>query len=324
MSVLYVAEQGAVLRRVSQRLVVSKGGEDLEERAAFLLERVLVFGNVQITTQAMAMLLENGTELSLFSTNGRLRGTLSSPAAHNVLLRLAQFDAWRNGERRVQLGRSFVVGKLRNQRAVLQRYRRNRGLKSTEAEDTLARLILEAAQATDLKNLMGLEGLGGRVYFQMLRQVFPPEVGFNGRKRRPPPDPANALLSLGYSLLGTELGGLLEGLAFDPHLGFLHGVSYGRLSLALDLLEEFRSPVVDVFTAELLNKGVFRVGDFTEMEGEQVHLRPEALRRYFVSYEAHLRGEGRRTEWRIVMRQQAEKLRRCVFEGEEYEPYAWQ
>ncbi len=321
MAVIYVAEQGAVLRRVSQRLVVAKGGVVLEERPAFSLERVLLFGNVQVTTQTLAFLLEQGAEVSFFSLKGRLRGTLTAPKARNVLLRLAQFDAWRDPVRRLALAGSFVAGKIRNQRAVLQRYQRNRGLDLGETVAGLGELAGRAGVAADHLELMGLEGLAARSYFQAWRRILPGEFGFGSRERRPPPDPVNALLSLGYALLGAELGSLLEGLAFDPCLGYLHGIRYGRLSLALDLLEEFRAPVVDVFTGELLNKGILQAADF-QVEGGGCRLTPVGLKRFFPLYEERLRGEGGRSNWRGTVRLQAGKLRDAVLEGGEYQSHA--
>ncbi len=320
MAVLYVAEQGAVLRRVSQRLLVAKGGTVLEERTAFSLERVLLFGNVQATTQTLALLLENGTEVGFFSLSGRLRGTLTSPKARNVILRLAQFDAWRDPVRRLALARSFVAGKVRNLRTIIQRYQRSRGLDFTEQVESLGGSLDQVVGAADLDRLRGVEGMASRIYFQALRRAMPEGLGFSGRERRPPPDPVNALLSLGYSLLSAELGSLLEGLAFDPHVGYLHGIRYGRLSLALDLVEEFRAPLVDTFVGELLNKDMVGPDDFTTTEGRGCRLTPDAFRLFFRQYEERMRGGGDR--WRNALRRQAEELRAALLEGEEYRPYA--
>ena len=150
-------------------------------------------------------------------------------------------------------------------------------------------------------------------------------VGFPGRKRRPATDPANSLLSLGYVMVGNELGSLLEARGFDPAIGFLHGVRYGRKSLALDIVEPFRQPVVDRLTLRLLNLGQLKPGDFEG--GEQgLRLHPEALKRYFELYDEQLRspseGEGSPT-WRDRLKHQVDVLREMVMAGEPAPFYQW-
>jgi CRISPR-associated protein Cas1 len=150
-------------------------------------------------------------------------------------------------------------------------------------------------------------------------------VAFPGRKKRPATDPANSLLSLGYVMLTNEIASLFEARGFDPYVGFMHGLRYGRKSLALDIVEPFRQPVVDRLTLRLLNLGRISPDDFEG--GEQgLRLQPEALKRYFSEYEAHLRspseGEGSPT-WRLQLRQQADALREMVMSGKVQPLYTW-
>jgi CRISPR-associated protein Cas1 len=147
-------------------------------------------------------------------------------------------------------------------------------------------------------------------------------MGFEKRQRRPPRDPLNALLSFGYVLVGNELQALLHGMGFDPYLGFYHQLDYGRPSLALDLLEEFRPALVDRFSVKLLNLGVLRRADFAGDAQRGLYLGQEAKKRYFEAYETELTtpfavDDGQATH-RQLFRRQAERLARAV-KGEE--PY---
>ncbi len=244
MANLYLTEQGAVLRKTGDRLIVEKEGEVLLEVPCLKLDAVLVFGNVQFTTQAAVEMLDHGIELALLSTSGRLRGQLTPPKAKNVVLRIAQYDLHRSGELCLGLAREIVQAKIANSAAVLRRYRENHPevLELAEIAD-LEAAGARAAEAESLESLLGLEGTAAARYFGLLGRLVPAELGFAGRNRRPPRDPLNALLSFGYVLVGNELQSLLDGMGYDPSIGFYHQVDYGRPSLALDLLEELPGAV---------------------------------------------------------------------------------
>jgi CRISPR-associated protein Cas1 len=154
--------------------------------------------------------------------------------------------------------------KIANSAAVLRRFRRNHpeSIEST-AIDALDLSVGSAATAASAEALRGIEGAAAARYFELFGAIVPREFSFDGRNRRPPRDPVNALLSFGYVLVGNELQSLLDGIGFDPYLGFFHRVDYGRPSLALDLLEEFRAALVDRWTATLLNLRMLVREDFT-------------------------------------------------------------
>lgn len=181
---------------------------------------------------------------------------------------------------------------------------------------------METASTVD--SLRGLEGAASGVYFGQFGKMVAP-VGFPGRKMRPSTDPANALLSLGYVLVGNELGSLLEARGFDPAIGFLHGVRYGRQSLALDMVEPFRQPLVDRLTLRLLNLRQITPDDF-EGSAKGLRLREEPIKRYFELYEEQLRGpsegEGSST-WRQRLTDQVDSLRDMVMGGEVAPLYTW-
>lgn len=144
--------------------------------------------------------------------------------------------------------------------------------------------------------------------------MLPGRFAFPGRKKHPPTDPVNALLSLSYTMIFNEISSLLDGLGFDPYLAYYHSIDYGRASLASDLMEEFQSPVAGRLTLNLVNNRVFGKEDFYSNPKERVYLRREALKRYFVEYEEMLNREfvrqenGENTTFRKCFRYQAEKL----------------
>ncbi len=328
MANLYLTEQGAVLRKTGDRLIVEKEGEVLLEVPCLKLDAVLVFGNVQFTTQAAVEMLDHGIELALLSTSGRLRGQLTPPKAKNVVLRIAQYDLHRSPDFSLAFAREVVQAKVENAAAVLRRYRENHPetLELAEIAD-LEAAGARAGEAESLESLLGLEGTAAARYFGLLGRTIPPELGFAGRNRRPPRDPLNALLSFGYVLVGNELQSLLDGMGYDPYIGFYHQVDYGRPSLALDLLEELRAPLVDRFSVKLLNLGVLAARDFTSSPQGGAYLGHEAKKRYFAAYEAELETpftvDGEETSFRKLFRRQAERLARALQGGEPYRAFRY-
>lgn len=326
MPVLYITEQRAIVRKTSDRLIVEKEGKVLLEVPCLKLDTVMIFGNVQVTTQALMEMMDHGIELAFLSTHGQLRCQLTPPKAKNVVLRMRQYEESRSERFCLAFAREIVAAKIDSSAAVIRRFRANHP-KSISADEVKA--LEPAAQsarlAASLDSLRGVEGTAAARYFGCLEAMIPTSFGFSGRNRRPPRDPMNALLSFGYVLVGNELQALLDAMGFDPYLGFFHQIDYGRPSLALDLLEEFRAALVDRFSAGLLNLGVLKAADFTSTPERGVVLEREALKRYFVEYEKELNasvalGEESLT-WRQLFRRQAERLARALVEDVPYEAF---
>lgn len=326
MATLYVTEQRSIIRKTSDRLVVEKNKTVLMEIPCLKIETILIYGNVQVTTQALAEMLDHGIELALFSLSGRLRGQLTPPKAKNIPLRMRQYEVSRSEDASLRIARSITGAKVRNSATVLRRLRRHHSDKvSLTAIQELDRVAGETERTQSLESLLGIEGAAAARYFRALTGLVPTELGFTGRNRRPPRDPVNALLSFGYVLAGNEIQSLLDGMGFDPYLGFYHQVDYGRPSLALDLLEEFRAPLVDRFSLGLLNRGMLKADDFRSTAEEGVLLRRESMKRYFAAWEEQLTtplsGDGEPLAFRQLFRRQAERLARALTADEPYEPY---
>jgi CRISPR-associated protein Cas1 len=328
MAALYLTEQGSKLRKASKRLVVEKGGITLLEVPAYDIDRVLIFGAVQLSTQAVSFLLDNGIEVSFLSMNGRLKGRLTPVQSKNVFLRLAQYDRFKDEEFRLMTARSILEAKMKNQRTLLMRYQRNHPEVNFSSElEIISNSISSLSQKKVVSSLMGLEGAGSAAYYKCYAKMLSQNFAFERRTRHPPLDPANALLSLGYVLIGNEIAALAESSGFDPFIGFLHGLRYGRQSLPLDLVEEFRHPVIDGLVQTLINTGSIKETDFYREKNGAFYLNKDAFKRFLESYEERMeklflyREEEAQTSYRRLFRAQIEKVEKAVLNREEYQPF---
>jgi len=326
--VLYVNEQGTSLRKASKRLLVAKNGQTLQAVRLHEVERVVLFGNIQVTTPAAATLLDAGVEVSFLSQYGRFRGRLAPTDSKNVPLRLAQFRRYEDRDFRLTLARQIVAAKIRNGRALLLRYGRNHPeVDLTAAVGQLDAALKALPGQTAIPELMGTEGQAAAAYFRAYGQMFRRELQFSTRNRRPPRDPINSLLSLGYTLLTSEAAGAVAAHGLDMHIGYFHEVEYGRPSLALDLVEEFRQPLIDRFTLNLANKRVLTEPDFEDRGEEGVFLHSEPRKRFFAFYErlmtASFKERSSREEvtFRTLLQRQTRRLVQAILERTEYQPF---
>lgn len=325
MSIVYLTTLGSTVRRKGDRLEVWQGETKLADLKLFELERLVVMGPIQLTSQAIALLMDKGIDVSFLTVRGRPRGALVSNQSRNIFLRLAQFDRWKDEEFRLAMAKEVVVSKLTAQRRVMMRHAKNHPEElDPEMTAQLERLTNSATKATDIDELRGYEGAGAAVYFRQFARMMK-AISFPGRKKHPSIDPANALLSLGYVLLTNELAGLLESQGFDPYIGFFHGIRYGRQSLPLDVVEMFRQPVVDRLTLTLLNHRQLTPESF-EGGAKGLRLQPEPFKFYLKAYDDHLRslsaGQGS-SSWREQLKQQVTELRAMVMEGKPKKMYVW-
>ncbi|HNR69398.1 MAG TPA: CRISPR-associated endonuclease Cas1 [bacterium] len=320
MDTLYIVEQSAVVRRASQSLLVCRGKQVLGRASMLSLKRLVIFGSVQITTQALQGLLDEGIDVSFLRVNGKLRGRLVAAESKNNLLRLAQYERIIDQNYVLAVAKNIVSGKLSNYRRLLLRFQRNHQMDFTELQQALERILHELPGKKSLASLLGCEGQGSSVYFKAFSQMIRGDMNFTTRNRRPPKDPVNALLSLTYMMLMNELYGQVVSLGLDPYLGFLHGVVYGRPSLVLDLLEEFRPVIADRLVLMACNNQIFQSNDFKVMDNQGVYLQDEALKTFLSLYEKTMRTETNQLTPRKRLHTQAKAMSRAIVEGHIYQP----
>jgi|YNPBryantNP2012_1023418.scaffolds.fasta_scaffold08369_4 CRISPR-associated protein Cas1 len=298
MATLYLIEQNTILRKTSDRLRLCRlrtpherkshvtEGEVLLELPCADIDHVMVFGNVQVTTQALQELLQHGIELALFTFSGKLIGQLTPPKSKNILLRIEQFRKYQDENFRLQIAKMCVQRKIDSMLTILKTYKKHHP--DVYTADELLKLTnwqqqVQAASATD--SLLGFEGSASSFYFQLFGRMFRAPWKFEGRNRRPPKDPINAVLSFGYVIVGSEIQSLLDGIGFDPFLGFYHAAEYGRPSLALDLLEEYRHSFIDHLAIQAFNQGIFLETDFSRPPEGGVMLNTDGKKKFFQHYE---------------------------------------
>lgn len=186
------------------------------------------------------------------------------------------------------------------------------------AAEDLSRALERAAEVEEMDVLRGVEGAAAAAYFRAFHVMVRPPFVFERRSQHPAHNGVNALLNLGYTLLAGEIASRLEASGFDPRIGFYHGVRYGRLSLALDLLEAHRVAVIDRLTLSVLNRRMLGLDDFEERGSAGVRVTRAALRRYLALYEEAL-GDvvpGEESARGRIQRQVAELRRRVMLESE--------
>lgn len=330
MATLYVTEPGARIEKDYQRITVTnKDDERLLSIPLSQISEVVLVGSVGATTPALLALLEAGVGLSLITSSGRLRGRLQPAVSRNIPLRHQQYRQATNQKFCLRIARAIVLAKLSNQRALARRLCRSRpAIEDRTAIAAINSAMKNAQQVQDMDRLRGQEGLGARAYFRILRQCVPPDWASARRSRRPPTDPTNALLSLGYSLLTQNLMTAVELVGLDPYDGFFHSDKYGRPALALDLVEEFRSIIVDSVVLSVINKHILDPGDFQAGDEGGVVLKKDGLRKFLQQYNARLQTQvfhpyaGRQLAYQKCFEVQARLLRRVIEAAEEeYIPF---
>lgn len=261
--ILVVQNPRAYLGRRGGELIVTLDKDTLARHPMEQLRSVYLFGAVQMSTQAVQGCLERSIPIAYFSPAGRFLGMTSGLPTSGTDARLGQYRLHGEPGLRSKLAARIVSAKVHNQRVMLMR-------NGDVPKAVLAQLASLRDQAMDdgrsLDALRGIEGMAAALYFEhfgtMLKGTAFEMFDFQGRNRRPPKDPVNALLSQAYSILAKELTGICHAVGLDPFLGFLHQPRYGRPALALDLMEEFRPLLADSVTISLLNRRELDVGDF--------------------------------------------------------------
>lgn len=266
---LYVGEQGSVIGVRGGRVEVSKHGGLLGSMRTIDVSQVCVLGNITVTSQAMREFFAREIPVCWFSYGGWFSGMAQGLPAKNIDLRIAQFGL--NGAEKLDVAKQMIAAKIRNSRTILRRNAR-RDVARPVAQ--LKSLIDRVTSVESAESLLGVEGTAARIYFQnlgsMLAEGTAADVSAferNGRARRPPPDPVNAVLSFLYAMLVKDLTVIVTSVGFDPFLGVYHAPKFGRPALSLDLAEEFRPVVADGAMLQAFNNRELRDSHFVRRSG---------------------------------------------------------
>lgn len=261
---LYVQEQGARVTKSGDCLVVKRRDSDPQTYKMIDVLELVVYGNVQVTTQALREMCARSIPVCFMTYGGWLSGMVTGTAHKNVHLRMAQHKKYADAKGSMAIAREIVYGKIRNCATLLRRNGQKEGGAVEAAVLKLDGLADRARRETRYEELLGVEGLAARTYFEQFGSMIKAgdaEFDFEGRNRRPPRDLVNAILSFLYSLLVRDANVAASAAGFDPHLGYLHRPKYGKPALALDLIEEFRPLVADSTCIRAINNGEVGAGD---------------------------------------------------------------
>lgn len=293
LNTLYVTTEGAYLRADHETLRVEIEKETKLQVPLHHIGGVVCFGDIMLSPAVMQRCAEDGRFLVLLDRNGRFKARVEGPVSGNVLLRCAQHEAIGDPERTLSIARNIVAGKIQNSRQIVLRGAREAD-DPADAEalrwtaDALGNAVGRLPQCEDLETLRGIEGESARTYFATFdrmikeaRQTFK----LDGRNRRPPTDPVNALMSFLYALVLNDCVAAAEGVGLDPQVGFLHALRPGRAALALDLMEELRSVLADRLVLTLINRRQVTAKDFVQRSGGAVQIEDAVRKEVIVAYQ---------------------------------------
>jgi CRISPR-associated protein Cas1 len=268
--VVYIKTQGARIIKEGRHLLVKKGEDTYHTLFTYKLRQIVIFGNVEITHRALAQIMRHQIDTVFLTYSGRYLGRIAAVESRNVFLHKRQYGLLDETDFGLRFARAVVAGKLSNMATLLLRIKRSRNDSSAgEKAQEIQSLLKPLEQADNIDSIRGYEGRGSAVYFEALPHGFIDRLGFVRRVRRPPTDPINSVLSLLYTFLMNRVYAAVRVAGLDPYPGFLHSIDYGRYSLVLDLMEEFRSIIADTLALSLFNLKILKSSDFrVEMPGD--------------------------------------------------------
>ncbi|HJC04963.1 MAG TPA: CRISPR-associated endonuclease Cas1 [Candidatus Enterocloster excrementipullorum] len=294
MSYLYVCEQGAVVGIAENRFQVKYRNGMLKSIPAETLEVIEIFGKVQLTTQCLEECLKRGVNVIFYSTYGSYYGRLVSTSHVNVRRQRIQAEISKNEEFRLAFSKRIISAKIRNQVVILRRYARtgDRDVQRPIAEMQYMDSKLEDGKS--IEQIMGYEGNAAKIYFRTLGNLIHPDFRFEKRTKRPPLDPFNPMISLGYSIILNEIYGKLEAKGLNPYFGLMHKDREKHPTLASDLMEEWRAVLVDSTALSMINgHEVGREEFYTTSEMPGVFLDNQAFKRYVQKLEQKFRTDNK-------------------------------
>lgn len=301
LNTLYVMTQGAYLSLDHETVRVEVGGELKLQVPLHHLSSIVTMGNVMISPFFLGKCADDGRAVVILDRNGRFKCRMVGKTSGNVLLRQAQYQAGQDEVRTTALAAAMTAGKVKNARNVLMRSAREAESKDEEARlrksaDVQADALFHLKDSHDADHVRGLEGEAAAAYFDvftlMMKQAERESLPMNGRNRRPPLDPVNALISFLYTLLLNDCISALEGVGLDPQMGFLHVPRPGRPSLGLDLMEEFRAFLADRLAITLINRKQVTIEHFEPRPGGAIYLNEKGRKEVVAAWQKRKQEEA--------------------------------
>lgn len=338
LNTLYVTTPDVYLSLDGENIVLLQEQGELGRVPLHNLGGIVCFGYRGVSPALMGACVEKGINLCFLTQHGRFLARVNGSVTGNVLLRETQYFIAADEVHSLEIAKSFLLGKIYNGRWCLERVKRDHPMrinqeKMNEAIGQMLQSLANLENAGTRSELMGIEGIAAKAYFGEFSQMILRNEDifvFDGRNRRPPLDPVNAMLSFAYTLLGNEITGALESVGLDPAVGFLHTIRPGRASLALDLLEELRAPLADRFVVTQINLGIFTEKDFLKKENGAVFMTDDARKRFLSAWQKRKQETimhpylKEKIQWGMVSFAQAMLLSRYLRDDlDAYPPFLW-
>ncbi len=331
LNTLYVTVPNAFVGREGQSLKVKVDRETRLQVPLHHLVSVVCFGQVLVSAEAMEACAEAGVSVAFLSHSGRFQARVEGRMSQTATLRRAQYKAADDASRSLVLARGCVAGKIANSRVQLRRAARTRAedvSAISAAADRLKVLGERVVNAPGLDELRGMEGEAAARYFEVFDTMLGPgDLHFEKRTRRPPENEVNALLSFGYALLSQDCMAAVQAAGLDPAVGFLHAERPGRPALALDLMEEFRSLVVDRMVLAMVRLAQVNTEAFERLPTRETRMTDAARKAFLVEYQTRKQDEvthpltGQTATWALMPHIQARLLARAIRGEAEYVPF---
>ena len=335
---MYVTSGNKYLSLDGENVVVSENHTEIGRFPIHNIQSIVTFGYSGASPALMGACAKRNIDLTFMTMNGRFLARITGEANGNVTLRKTQYRISDDEEKSVEIARNFILGKIYNSRWVLERAIRDypmrvdvERLRSSSAY--LQQRMNDVRTCKSSSVLLGIEGEAASVYFSVFNELIlqqKEDFNFTGRNRRPPLDFVNAMLSFAYSLLAGNCASALEAVGLDSYVGFYHKDRPGRVSLALDLMEEFRSIMADRFVITLINKKVVNKSHFVSKEDGAVLLNDTGRRVFLKAWQEKKQTMikhpflGDRIEWGMAPYVQALLLARYIRgDLDEYPPFFW-
>lgn len=338
LNTLYITSEDSYLALDGENIVVLDKEKEVGRLPLHNLEGIVSFGYRGTSPALMGACADRNISLCFVNPGGRFLARVTGSVKGNVVLREKQYRTSMDEDSSLEIAKNCITGKVYNARWVLERSIRDHSMQIDVEKVKHASILLKDA-ALRIRNseskdrLRGYEGEAASVYFSVFDELIlqqKKDFCFSGRSKRPPTDNVNAMLSFVYTLLTNNIAAALETVGLDPYMGMLHTERPGRVSLALDLIEELRPVLADRFVLSVINKKIIQRGDFLKKENGAVLMKDDARKRFLSEWQNRKKEMlthpylQEKIEWGMVPYVQSMLLARYLRgDLDEYPPFLW-
>lgn len=338
LNTLYVTSPDSYLSLDGENIVILDKDQEMGRIPLHNLEAVVSFGYRGVSPALMGACAKRNLSLCFMTPQGQFLARVTGSVRGNVLLRKKQYEMSNDSDSSLGISKNFILGKVYNSRWVLERATRDHGLQINvgavkQASGYLQQSLAYIQECREISQLRGYEGEAASIYFGAFNELIlqqKKDFAFAGRNKRPPLDNVNAMLSFVYTLLTNMIASALETVGLDPYVGFMHTDRPGRVSLALDLIEELRPVLADRFVITMINKKMVTGRDFSQKEDGAVTMNDKSRKLLLTEWQNKKKEVithpflGEKVEWGMIPFVQSMLLARYLRgDMDEYPPFFW-